>query len=98
MGTTDADHDRFRPGGAKRFEPCDAVLRRAGTEAVPSGLHLVRDAVVAFNERAQLAFCLDDIGIDVERGIQTAMEIEGVSPPLLPQNLKTLPIGREGLG
>src|SRR6185436_1446916 len=46
---------------------------------------------------AQLALCLGAIAVDVERSIQTAMKIAGISPCLLPQDLKPLPIRRESL-
>src|SRR5262249_9062644 len=98
IGTPEADHDRLCPRSNKRLEPGDAVLRRAGTEAVPSCLHFIRNPVVAFDECAQLAFRLRAIGVDVERGIQTAMKVAGVSPHLLPQGLKTSPIRHECLG
>src|SRR5262249_55423171 len=78
IGTAEADHDSLCSRSNKNLEPCRAVFRRACAEAVPSCLHLVGDTVVAFNERAQLAFRLRAIGVDVERGIQTAMEVAGV--------------------
>jgi len=98
IGTSEADHDTLCAGSNKRLEPCDAMFRRARTETVPSRLLLIRDPVVAFNERAQFAFCLDDIGVDVERSIYAAMEVLGVSPHLLPEDLETLPIRRKGVG
>ena len=62
IGTAEADHDRLRAGGNKRLEPCNTLFRRAGAETVLSRLHLVRYTIIVFNEGAQLAFCLDDIG------------------------------------
>src|SRR5918995_1593810 len=96
IGTPEADHDSLCPSSTKRLEPCDALFRRARTETVPTRLLLIRNPVVAFNERAQLALCLDNIGVDVERSIQTAMEVVGVSPDLLPQHLEAIPIRLEG--
>src|SRR5262245_22281404 len=98
IGTAEANHDSLCPRSNKRLEPCGAVFRRACAEAVSSCLHLIRNPVVAFNERAQLAFRLRAIGVDVERGIQTTVKVAGVSPHLLPQGLETFPIRHECLG
>src|SRR5262245_2790966 len=98
IGTSESDHDTLCPGNNERLEPSNAMFRRARAEAVPSRLHLIRNSVVTFNERAQLAFRLGDIGVDVERGIHTAMKVMSVSSHLLPQGLETFPIRHEDLG
>jgi hypothetical protein len=41
IGTTETDDDGLRSGSDERLEPGDALVRRTGTETVPSRLHLI---------------------------------------------------------